>query len=81
MIVPDHFRYPIPALGWETGRFSALDQAEVQLGRDRHGPNTDPRAKLPPADAKRLGEREQLDIAHTIRVKGALEKLGRALGA
>jgi hypothetical protein len=78
-LIPDHYRYPIPGLGMERTRFSALDVAEVQMGRDRNGAYSDARARIPSEDAKRLGEREGRAVAHTIRLRAAREKLGEWL--
>lgn len=77
--MPDHYRFPIPGMGMERVRYSALDVAEVEMGRDRTGPYSDRRACLP-EDADRLGRRERLAVAHMQRVAAARRMLDKDYG-
>lgn len=69
MIVPDSYRYPIPALGWVRQRYSALDVAEAQTGR-----------RLSREGAHRLELREAAAVRHTRETQAFSRRLGELLG-
>ena len=82
MIVPDHYRYPTAWMGWMgTRRVSALDAAEVEMGRDRNFPQLDKRARLEPEDAQRLQAREERASEMITRRRRLRELLDQALPA
>lgn len=76
--VPDHYRWPI-TLGTTNVMVSALDTAEIELGRDRHGPHSDRRACLPEEDERRLWERERRSTEHRRRCREQRPLLERLL--